>query len=77
MATTNPITGDSIQTKPSAKYADNYDAIFRKDLNNYLLHDPIDGFNQNSNGLETATLASENNLEGSQNGSTITQDTSR
>jgi hypothetical protein len=30
MATTNPITGDKIQTKPSKKYADNYDAIFGK-----------------------------------------------
>jgi len=31
MATTNPITGDSIQTKTvSEKYRSNYDAIFRK-----------------------------------------------
>lgn len=30
MTATNPITGDKIQTKPSTKYADNYDAIFGK-----------------------------------------------
>lgn len=27
MATTNPITGDAIQTKPSTSYADNYNCI--------------------------------------------------
>jgi hypothetical protein len=31
MATTNPITGDSIQTKAvSEQYRNNFDAIFRK-----------------------------------------------
>ena len=45
MATKNPITGDTIQSIPTKQYSDNYDAIFRKDLNNHLLHDPIDGFN--------------------------------
>jgi hypothetical protein len=30
MTAKNDITGDSIQTKPSTKYADNYDAIFKK-----------------------------------------------
>ena len=31
MATTNPITGDKIQTKsPSKAYSDNFDNIFRK-----------------------------------------------
>jgi hypothetical protein len=28
---TNDVTGDRIVTKPSKKYEDNYDAIFRKD----------------------------------------------
>ena len=44
MATTNPITGDKMQTKPSDKYADNYDAIFRKDHHNELLKDDEMGF---------------------------------
>lgn len=31
MATTNPVTGDEIKSKPASdKYRDNYDAIFRK-----------------------------------------------
>ena len=67
---TNDITGARIASKPSTAYANNFDAIFRKDLNNHLLNDPIDGFNNNSNGLATATLASENNLRNSQNGRT-------
>lgn len=53
MATTNPITGDAIQTKPSAKYADNFDAIFRKeqpDHLNHLLKDDDMGFNVADNG---------------------------
>jgi hypothetical protein len=55
MTTTNPITGDLIQTKPSAKYADNYDAIFRKeqpkqDHLNHLLKDDEMGFNVKDNG---------------------------
>jgi hypothetical protein len=45
---TNPITGDRIATKRSTTYADNYDAIFRKDISNQLLHDPVDGFNHTS-----------------------------
>lgn len=31
LVSTNPVTGDRIVTKPSKKYEDNYDAIFRKD----------------------------------------------
>ena len=30
MTAKNDITGDKIQTKPSTKYADNYDAIFNR-----------------------------------------------
>jgi len=50
MAAHNEHTGDLIQTKPSAKYADNYDAIFRKeqpkqDHLNHLLKDEEMGFN--------------------------------
>ncbi|MES2636649.1 MAG: hypothetical protein V4605_04930 [Pseudomonadota bacterium] len=30
----NPITGDNIITKPSNRYADNYDKIFRNHTNN-------------------------------------------
>ena len=33
MATKNPITGDLIQSIPTKQYSDNYDAIFRKDIN--------------------------------------------
>jgi len=69
---TNEITGDRIATKRSTTYADNYAHIdFSIKLEqpaNYLLNDPIDGFN-NSNGLETANLVSENNqVKDSQNG---------
>jgi len=67
----NDITGDRIATKRSTTYADNYAHIdFSIKLEqpaNYLLNDPIDGFN-NSNGLETANLVSENNHKDSQNG---------
>ena len=31
MTAKNDITGDKIQTKSSSAYADNYDAIFRKE----------------------------------------------
>lgn len=66
----NDITGDRIATKRSTTYADNYAHIdFSIKLEqpaNYLLNDPIDGFN-NSSGLETANLASENNHKDSQN----------
>jgi hypothetical protein len=30
MTSRNPITGDSIKTKPSSSYADKFDSIFRK-----------------------------------------------
>lgn len=60
----NDVTGDRIATKRSTTYADNYDAIFRKDISNQLLHDPIDGFNHTSPRKEE------------ENGSTTTQDTS-
>ena len=50
MATTNPITGDEIRTKPSNTYADNFDSIFRKpqetDHANQLLKDDDVGFNK-------------------------------
>lgn len=32
MATKNDITGDTLITKPSSAYGDNYDAIFRKPI---------------------------------------------
>jgi len=55
MASHNEHTGDAIQTKPSTKYADNYDAIFRKeqpkkDHLNHLLKDEEMGFNVKDNG---------------------------
>lgn len=49
----NDITGNQLKTMPSKKYSDNYDAIFRKDLNNHLLHDPVDGFEETNDLLET------------------------
>jgi hypothetical protein len=79
---TNDITGARIASKTSRAYTANYGGIDfnvkleAKDHNNHLLNDPIDGFNNNSNGQETANLASENNLRNSQNGSTITQNAS-
>ena len=33
MASKNDVTGDLIQSIPTKQYSDNYDAIFRKDIN--------------------------------------------
>lgn len=45
----NPITNDRIASKGLSEQGKaNFDAIFRKDISNQLLHDPIDGFNHTS-----------------------------